>query len=575
LETKGISLDKSTLISNAANTQLKLLGAPGSTFDALLSQITQMGTTADVAVEMPQQAAPPKIIQDRELSQSTPVEKLEYILTAGGQELDQFEVGADDTDKLKSLLVESGYSDEDAEAIIKRSQDDDGSVNIGTMFKVMQDYTPAETPVLRIAAEDKPQFIQVLKELGLSDETIKKISDSMQLKDGYYELRNMDQILKAAEEAQKLYGYKGSVNKGLVKDLLSQLGLSEDDIATLMEQGSNSEGKISSEAALEILKKAAAKQDKGVSQALKELAAKVKVTGDENQNTETSAADAKRIKNQVNKILQVIDENSNKGQSLKEVVQAALKDRSETTAESQAKDLEQVLGQAAKNPKQVKGAAESANAQDDKQSASQFARQQSSGSQAKTEAASTDAGAKTSSTAKASGQGVDITSGARTADMAKASGPRATVPTYVVRQVSDKIVTMAKNGQNTIKLTLKPAELGGINLELSVKDGVVKATMLADTLAAKNTLDAGSEQLKQMLAQQGLKVEKLDIMLRPDSDDAQAQAKFQDQLDRRSGSGQGKGQVGGIGSGDVDDDEDYASPVTAYAAGSGRISLFA
>jgi flagellar hook-length control protein FliK len=135
---------------------------------------------------------------------------------------------------------------------------------------------------------------------------------------------------------------------------------------------------------------------------------------------------------------------------------------------------------------------------------------------------------------------------------------------------------MAKNGQNTLKLNLKPPELGGLNLELSIKDGALKATLMAETTAAKNTLDAGAEQLKQMLAQQGLKVEKLDIMLRPDSDEAQAQAKFQDHLDRRGQSGQrGQNQGNGPGGAAAENDNELSRPGASHAGGAGRISLFA
>jgi flagellar hook-length control protein FliK len=412
LETQPIKLDKSNMISNAAQTQLKLLGAPGGSFDALLSQLTQMGVSQDVAAEMPQPAPPPKIASDEALSLSTPVEKLEYSLGATGQPLERFEVPADDRDKLQVLLEESGYSEEDAESILNRASNEDGSINLGAMFQVMQDYTPKEGPVLRIAAADKPQFVQILKELGLGEDQIKNIADSMQLKDGFYELQNLNDILKAAEEAQKLYGYKGSVDKGLLQNLLGQLGLSKDEIATLLEQGTDSQGNLRPDAALEILKKAAAKQDKGISQALKELAGKVRVTASETGTPHNPAADAKRIKEQVNKILQVMDDNASKGQTnLKEALQAALAEDGDNQAEGQFKNLGQVISLAAKNPTQVKPAADSAAAQEDKQQAFQFAREQANQNQAKAESATADSSGKTNSTAKASGQGIGLSNG--------------------------------------------------------------------------------------------------------------------------------------------------------------------
>ncbi|MBI4797693.1 MAG: flagellar hook-length control protein FliK [Desulfarculus sp.] len=72
---------------------------------------------------------------------------------------------------------------------------------------------------------------------------------------------------------------------------------------------------------------------------------------------------------------------------------------------------------------------------------------------------------------------------------------RSVLPGYVVRQVGQQMAQMVARQENSLRLELKPPSLGEVSLELSVKDGVVKATMLTDTVAAKNILESGLEQL--------------------------------------------------------------------------------
>ena len=88
---------------------------------------------------------------------------------------------------------------------------------------------------------------------------------------------------------------------------------------------------------------------------------------------------------------------------------------------------------------------------------------------------------------------------------------------------------MVTRDENSLRLQLKPPTLGEVNLELTVKDGVVKATILTDSTAAKEMLENGLDTLKQHLTIQGLQVEQMEILVNPDAMRQQAQA--QDQQD--------------------------------------------
>ncbi|MGX6441661.1 flagellar hook-length control protein FliK [Neobacillus sp. K501] len=69
-----------------------------------------------------------------------------------------------------------------------------------------------------------------------------------------------------------------------------------------------------------------------------------------------------------------------------------------------------------------------------------------------------------------------------------------------------------QNGSTEAKFLLSPDHLGQIEVKLTVQNGEVSAQILADTNVAKEALEAQLQQLKQALTQQGLTVQKLDVV---------------------------------------------------------------
>ncbi|OQA74651.1 MAG: Flagellar hook-length control protein FliK [bacterium ADurb.Bin243] len=62
------------------------------------------------------------------------------------------------------------------------------------------------------------------------------------------------------------------------------------------------------------------------------------------------------------------------------------------------------------------------------------------------------------------------------------------------------------NGTYSIKMILRPEELGKINLEMVMKDGQLSAKFNAENSATAELLNASIEQLKEMLNEKGIKV---------------------------------------------------------------------
>jgi flagellar hook-length control protein FliK len=138
--------------------------------------------------------------------------------------------------------------------------------------------------------------------------------------------------------------------------------------------------------------------------------------------------------------------------------------------------------------------------------------------------------------------------------------------------VGEQMALMAKNGQSQLRLSLKPPELGGVSLRLMVDHGVVKATLTAESAAAKTALEAGLHDLRQQLAQQGLKLERMEVLVNQNGQD-QGQAAS----GGRQGAGRGRGGgPAGPGGPEAGAEAEAAETAAALAGGGGgRVNLFA
>lgn len=102
----------------------------------------------------------------------------------------------------------------------------------------------------------------------------------------------------------------------------------------------------------------------------------------------------------------------------------------------------------------------------------------------------------------------------------------------IVRQVRIRVLPET----TSMELQLTPAALGKVNLQVSMTGGVSTASMTVETQAAKEALESQMIQLKQAFAEQGLKVDAVEVTvsefgLRQD----QSQGQAQEQQNRQNG----------------------------------------
>ncbi len=121
-------------------------------------------------------------------------------------------------------------------------------------------------------------------------------------------------------------------------------------------------------------------------------------------------------------------------------------------------------------------------------------------------------------------------SGPRELRSATAPGHRAQAPSAAAEkeipgmpgraQVFDPIVQratfQARGGREEIRIELKPDFLGPVRMQIATANQAVSVRILAETPLVRDWIEAGLQQLKSDLEQQGLRVERLEVTIAPD-----------------------------------------------------------
>ena len=121
------------------------------------------------------------------------------------------------------------------------------------------------------------------------------------------------------------------------------------------------------------------------------------------------------------------------------------------------------------------------------------------------------------------------------------------VPIHVVNQVARQISLSLQRGENHIRLQLRPPQLGAIQIDMHMKDSVLKIGMATEHHSVKEFLISSIHELRDTLVQQGVKLERIDIQVNYNLGQSMAQARrgqngFQRQRQEQRG---GPGAVAG------------------------------
>lgn len=99
------------------------------------------------------------------------------------------------------------------------------------------------------------------------------------------------------------------------------------------------------------------------------------------------------------------------------------------------------------------------------------------------------------------------------------------LPAYLINQVGKQISRSILRGERVIRLQLKPPELGTVKIEMNIKDNILKLGMIAENSSVKELLLSNVHELKQVLVEQGVKLDKLDVQINYNFDQSLADSK--------------------------------------------------
>ncbi len=85
------------------------------------------------------------------------------------------------------------------------------------------------------------------------------------------------------------------------------------------------------------------------------------------------------------------------------------------------------------------------------------------------------------------------------------------LPAHITRQVGKSIVRAVNQGENVLKIQLKPPELGRLVMTLDHSNGNLKVNIITDNHAAKEILSSGIHEIKTLLSNSGVNLERFDV----------------------------------------------------------------
>lgn len=115
----------------------------------------------------------------------------------------------------------------------------------------------------------------------------------------------------------------------------------------------------------------------------------------------------------------------------------------------------------------------------------------------------------------------------------KAKAAFKSMPTYVMNQVEKSIVRAVNQGENTLKIQLKPAELGRLVMTIDNVGNSMKVSITTENPVAKDILNAHVNELKTVLAAAGISLDKFDVDMNSDFRQSMTDAKNQSNTSNR------------------------------------------
>nr|WP_320190883.1 flagellar hook-length control protein FliK [uncultured Desulfobacter sp.] len=104
-----------------------------------------------------------------------------------------------------------------------------------------------------------------------------------------------------------------------------------------------------------------------------------------------------------------------------------------------------------------------------------------------------------------------------------------TLPDFVTRQVGKSIARSINTGNDTIRMQLKPPELGRVYMNIDHNGSSMKVSVITEHQSAKDILTANVNEIKTMLSSSGINLESFEVDMSSDFQQSMADARTQHQ----------------------------------------------
>ncbi|MBU0995513.1 MAG: flagellar hook-length control protein FliK [Proteobacteria bacterium] len=155
---------------------------------------------------------------------------------------------------------------------------------------------------------------------------------------------------------------------------------------------------------------------------------------------------------------------------------------------------------------------------------------------------------------------------------AEAKPTARSLPTYVMDQVGRQIIRSVNNGENEIRLQIKPPHLGRLHMTIDHTSDGIKISILAEHRTTKDLILSSTSELKVAIMDQGIHINEIDVQV---SSDFQQAMQDMNQKSKEKGRGQEESEDNHNGN-DADmmmDGADIAGEMTWFR--NGRLNLVA
>jgi flagellar hook-length control protein FliK len=85
------------------------------------------------------------------------------------------------------------------------------------------------------------------------------------------------------------------------------------------------------------------------------------------------------------------------------------------------------------------------------------------------------------------------------------------IPLYVIDQVGRRLGVALRRGADQVRIQLRPPHLGSVQLDMAMKDNILKVIMVAEHHSVKELLMSHVYELKQALVEHGVELQRVDV----------------------------------------------------------------